>query len=165
MEGSIEAIYARCVEEGDCWLWQGPLDDNGTPIMRLNGSRKLHSVRRHILQLNGKQLGALRATNTCNVQSCVNPEHAVGWTMAQLIKRAADTTGYARNPARNAKIAMKKRLHSPLTPELIQEIRLSPESGRAIAIRLGHCQATVQAIRAHETWKDYSGPFAGLGAR
>jgi hypothetical protein len=165
MDGSIEGIYARCIEEGDCWLWQGPVDTNGIPIMRITGSRKLHLVRRHILQMDGTVLGSLRATNTCNVTRCVNPEHAIGWPMSKLIKRAAKTTGYASNPARNAKIALKKRELSPITPEQIDEIRSSTESGHAIARRLGFCQATVQAIRAHETWKTYSSPFAGLGSR
>lgn len=163
MDGTIEAIYARCIEEGECWIWQGPVDTHGVPIMRITGSRKLHSVRRHILQINGRVLGKLRATNTCSVPLCVNPEHAVGWTMKQLITRAAQETGYANNRLRNAKIAAKKRALSPIPPELIEEIRTSPESGRAIALRLGHCQATIQAIRAYETWKDYNSPFAGLG--
>lgn len=165
MLGTIEAIYARCIEEGDCWLWQGATDGNHVPMMRLNGSRKLIPVRRFILEMNGRNLGVLRATNTCDVRMCVNPEHAVGWPSSRLIKRAAIVSGYAQHPARNAKISSKKREASPLTPELVHEIRTSPESGRAIAIRLGYCQATVQAIRAHETWKEYGGHFAGLGIR
>lgn len=164
MDGTIEAIYARCIEEGDCWLWQGPVDTNDIPIMRITGSRKLHPVRRYILQMDGTVLGSLRATNICNVPRCVNPEHARAWTMAKLIKRAADETGYAKQPARNAKIAARKRQLSPISPELIEEIRTSSESGRAIAIRLGYCQSTIQAIRAYDTWKDYSSPFFALTA-
>lgn len=162
MQPTIEAIHARCIEEGECWIWQGATDTHSTPVMRLDGSRKLLPVRRFILEMNGRKLGVLRATNTCGVKLCVNPEHAIGWNSARLIKRAAEVTGYARQPSRNAKISQKKREASPLTPELVQEIRSSPESGRAIARRIGHCQSTVQAIRAHETWKEYSSPFAGL---
>lgn len=164
MEGTIEAIYERCIEEGECWIWQGPVDTHGTPIMRLNGSRKLHFVRRHILQLDGTLLGSMRATNTCNTPRCVNPEHAVAWPMKKLIKRAAATTGYAGNPVRNSKIAARKRKLSPITPEQIEEIRSSPESGRAIALRLGYSKSTIQAIRAYDTWKCYTDPFYGLRA-
>lgn len=164
MLGTIEAIYARCVEEGDCWIWTGAMDGNNTPVLRLNGSRSLVPVRRHILEMSGKKIGKLRATNTCDVRGCVNPEHAVAWTMAKLIKRSAIATGYARRPSRNSKISGAARSRSPLTPELVKEIRESPETGRAVAIRLGLCQSTVQSIRAHDTWRDYSSPFFALAA-
>lgn len=164
MDGTIEAIHAKCIEEGDCWIWQGATDGRDTPVMRLPGSRKLVAVRRFILEMDGRKLGALRATNTCDVRLCVNPEHAIGWKSSKLIKRAAEASGYARQPSRNAKIAEKKRKASPLTPELVQEIRSSPESGHAIAARLGLAQSSIQAIRAYETWKDYSNPFFQLTA-
>lgn len=164
MQGTLEAIRAKCTEEGDCWLWNGALSHGTTPTMRIDGDKHQVSVRRYVLELQGKKVDGLKATNTCNDPRCVCPAHAVAWPTSRMLKRVAVTSGYGLCPARNAKIAAGKRQHSPVTPELVTEIRNSPESGHAIARRLGLSQSTVQAIRAHETWKDYSNPFFQLAA-
>lgn len=165
MLGTRKAIFDMCIEVGECWEWQGACDSGGKPVMRLKGSRKLIAVRRHILLRRGIDMTGLAATNTCNNPKCVCPAHAVAWTMKELITRAAITTGYARRPDRNAAISKARRDASPITPEMVAEIRNSPESGHAIARRLGHSQSTIHAIRAHETWKDYGSPYLQLGAR
>jgi hypothetical protein len=164
MEGTLEAIKANCIEEGNCWLWQGAMSHGTTPIMRINGSRKLVPVRRFILQLKGAKVEGKKSYITCGNPKCVNPAHIKPMTGSQMLKRVAKQTGYAQRISRNAKIAAGKRKHSPITPELVAEIRSSPESGHAIARRLGFCQATVQAIRAHDTWKDYDSPYLQLAA-
>lgn len=162
MLGTIEDIQARCIEEGDCWIWQGAMSHGTTPIMRLDGSRKLVAVRRHILMLNGVAVDGKKSYITCDNPKCVNPEHIKAMTGSQMLKRVVATTGYTQSLARNAKIAAGKRKHSPLTPELVEEIRSSPESGHAIARRLGFNQSTVQSIRAHDSWRDYSSPYLQL---
>lgn len=164
MQGSIESIRAKCIEEGGCWIWQGAMSHGTTPTMRLDGSRKCVSVRRHILELHGIDAENLKAYPICNNPACVNPRHVKPTTTSDMIKRVAKQQGYASNIARNAKIAAGKRKNSPITPELVEEIRSSSESGHAIARRLGFSQSTVQAIRAFDTWKDYSNPFMQLAA-
>lgn len=162
----IDYIEARAIDDGHCWIWQGSKDSKGRPVMRLKGSRKLVAVRRVLLEAKGVTFTAKSVASTkCGNPLCVNPDHAARLTRRQLILRAAKTTGYANRPSRNEAIAMAKRKNSPFTPEMIKEILESPESGHAIARRLGHSQSTIQAIRAREVWKDYRNPFAGLGAR
>lgn len=162
----IAYIEERAVEDGDCWIWKGSKDSKGRPVMRLPGSRKLHAVRRVILDARNTTLRKNEvASNSCGNPLCVNPAHAKRMSRRQLIIRAAKRTGYAQRATRNEAIARAKRKNSPFTPELIQEILSSPESGHAIARRLGRSQSSIQAIRAREVWKDYRNPFAGLGAR
>jgi hypothetical protein len=162
MQASLEAIHANCIEEGECWLWQGALSHGTTPTMRLPGTRRQASVRRMVLELQGIVLGKRKAFPCCGNSACVSPACTKAMTHAEMLTRVAQRSGYAHNLARNSKIAAGKRKNSPLTPELVEEIRSSPESGHAIARRLGFNQSTVQAIRAHESWRNYSNPFFQL---
>jgi hypothetical protein len=156
MQPTVEAIRAKCeVREDGCWVWTGSNDGNGQPRMRLPKSRKLHNVRRVILETTGQYLGNLRSTTCCGTPMCVNPEHILALSSSSLIARAAKRTGYAQRPERCAAISATKRKSSPLTPELVAEIRSSPESTRVIAKRLGVHQSTVQAIRSGQVWKTY----------
>lgn len=164
MQGTLEAIRANCIEEGECWIWQGAMSHGTTPVMRIDGEKRLVSVRRHILEVKGVRVAGRKAYPSCGNAACVNPEHTLAMTSSQMLTRVAASTGYAKNLARNAKISAGKRRHSPLTPELVHEIRSSPESGHAIARRLGLSQSTVQAIRVHESWKDYRNPYLQLAA-
>lgn len=164
MQPTVEAIREKCVEEGDCWLWQGAMSHGTRPVARLDGTRKLVGVRRLMLELCGIEPGRNKVFPTCGNQACLNHEHLKPMTHAAMLKRVAAQTGYAQSVTRNAKIAAGKRKHSPITPELVEEIRSSPESGRAVARRMGLCQSTVQAIRAHDSWRDYANPFFQLAA-
>ncbi len=164
MQPTIEAILERCIEEGDCLLWQGAMSHGTRPVARLDGTKKMVGVRRMMLELSGISPGRRRAFPTCGNQACLNLAHLKPMEHATMLKLVAAQTGYARSVTRNAKIAAGKRKHSPLTPEIVEEIRSSPESGRAVARRMGLCQSTVQAIRAHESWRDYSNPFFQLAA-
>lgn len=164
MQASLEAIRANCVEEGQCWLWQGAISHGTTPTMRIDGSKRLVSVRRLVLELQGVSIEKRKAFPTCGNHACVSPECVKPMTHAHMLARVAKRSGYAQNHARKAKIAAGKRKHSPLTPELVAEIRSSAESGHAIARRLGLSQSTVQAIRAHDSWRDYRNPYLQLAA-
>lgn len=164
MERSLDAIHANCIEEGECWLWQGALSHGTTPTMRITGTRSQASVRRAVLELQGINVEGRKAFPVCGNDACVSPACVKPMTSAEMLSRVAERSGYAQNIARNSKIAAGKRKHSPLTPELVDEIRSSAESGHAIARRLSLSQSTVQAIRAHDTWRDYSNPFFQLAA-
>lgn len=162
MEASIEAIHAKCTEEGDCWLWQGAMD-KGTPRAKVN--RKMVYVRRLVLELSGKEIKTnLRATTTCGDERCVNPDHVVAKTPSSINARTAMSTGFARKASRRAKISASRRKSSKVTPEMVAEIRGSEGPGSAIAERLGLSKSTVNSIRAHRSWIDYTNPFFQLAA-
>lgn len=157
MEPTVEAIRAKCeILDNGCWVWKGSNDGQGQPRMRLPKSRTLVNVRRVILETTGQYLGNLRSTTCCGTPLCVNPEHIMAISCSTLIQRAAKRTGYAQKADRCAAISASKRKNSPLTAELVAEIRTSSESTRAIARRMGVCQASIQAIRRGETWKTYA---------
>lgn len=159
MKATLEAIRAKCdVLDNGCWVWHGSTDGNKIPRMRLPNSRRLLNVRRVVLELEGAYLGNLKATTCCTTPFCVSPECVIASSPSELIRTAAKRTGYAQRPERCAQISASKRKGSRMNWDLVNEIRTSPEATRAIARRLGFCQATIQSIRRGESWKQYPAP-------
>lgn len=159
MKATLEAIQAKCdVLENGCWVWTGATDGNQIPRMRLPMSRRLLNVRRVVLELEGAYLGNLKATTCCTTPLCVSPDCVIASSPSELISRAAKRTGYAQRPERNAQISATKRTSSRMNWNLVNEIRTSPESTRALARRLGFHQATIQSIRSGNSWKTYELP-------
>lgn len=157
MQPTVEAIRAKCdILDNGCWVWKGSNDGNGQPRMRLPKNRTLLNVRRVILETTGQYLGNLRSTTCCDTPLCVNPDHIMAVSSSTLIALAAKRTGYAQKADRCAAISASKRKNSPLTAELVAEIRASSESTRVIAKRMGVCQASIQAIRSGDSWKTYA---------
>ncbi len=162
MNEEIEKIRMRCIECGDCWLWQGACEAGSTPVMRAHG-KKLVRVRRHVLSLMGVMLKKnFLAVSTCAESRCVAPDHAEAWTRKRLQTRTASLTRYGASSIRRAKIADACRARSKVTPEIVEFIRSDERSGRALALALGLSQSTVADIRAGNTWRDYSNPFMAL---
>jgi hypothetical protein len=62
------------------------------------------------------------------------------------------------NAIRNSRVAK-------LNPERVHEIRSTDVSAAELAQRFGVTPETINQVRAHKIWRDYSSPFAGLGAR
>ena len=48
---------------------------------------------------------------------------------------------------------------------MVDELRASPETGAQLARRTGLTESLISKVRKYKTWKPYSTPFAGLGAR
>jgi hypothetical protein len=162
MNPVIEFVRSRCTECGDCWEWQGAVQEgNGnTPVMKRD--RRVRPVRRVVLEAVGVKVAGRLATYKCGNYMCVNPAHLEAVTRSVLQSRISQTMRYHRNPATLAKSAQSRRLRAKLCPELAQRIRETEGSQRAIAREFGVCQATVGAIKSGRTWRDYSNPFGGL---
>ncbi len=163
-EKFIERVRAKSDEVGECWEWRGAMSSNGSPTIKHHSNSNSTSLRRVMLTLQGKAMGDLRAVATCGNPLCVNPDHIAAWTRSRVLKRAEKDTGYTRRATRNAAISATLRRKSPLTPQLVTEIRLSSESAPVIAQRLGVCASSIRAIRRYEAWKDYQNPYLQLAA-
>jgi predicted XRE-type DNA-binding protein len=169
----FDFIKDRCVIEGDCWNWQGALQSCGsTPTMNVRnpvtGKRGVMSVRRAILlekhKANPHFLKGKLATYSCGNAACVNPEHTHAVGRKALQKRLVQELGYLQNPLRAQKLAKIMRAKSPLTPELVAQIRADESPQKEIARRFGVSQAAISKIKRWETWRDTANPFAHLGA-
>ena len=165
MNISIQDIKDRTEEVGECWIWQQGTS-NGLPQMKVKGCAcKL--VRRIVVAIDGRpaEPGQPVAV-TCGEKLCVNPKHLKPST-TRAVAKAAARKGAWKGQVRCAKIAAAKRAGAnvKLTAEMVQIIRSSDEPGPALAKKLGVDRALIPRVRAGKAWKDYSNPFAGLGAR
>ena len=168
MKMTLNDIYERCIEVGDCMEWQGGMSHGNTPVARVSGGNVV-SIRKYIFtELLGNELPRGRFTAiTCQNQSCVARAHIISADRTYIMHAASAATRYGQNPVRNAKIAAKARARtSSLSPEIVQAIKESPLSGAALARELGCAKSTVNNVRANQSWKTYTGnPWAGMGAR
>lgn len=165
MNITIQAIKDRTEEVGECWIWQQGTT-NGYPSMKVKGCGcKL--VRRIVVELDGRPAAPRQPVIvSCEEPLCVNPKHLQRSSIKAVAKQAAKK-GVWSGKARCAKIAAAKRAApgAKLTMEQAREIRLSEETGPVLAERYGVNRSLIKSIRAGRAWKDYSSPFAGLGAR
>lgn len=159
---TLNDIKARCVEEGECWIWQKATTKAGYPIVKLNGVKL---VRRVVMDIKGVKLKDRQPTvTTCGEKLCVHPEHvkASNWSS---VGKAAAKQGAFSNPARGAKIAKARRQahDARLTAEQAAEIRQSTESGPVLAARYGINRSRINDIKRGRAWKEYgTNPFQGL---
>lgn len=161
MDVLVNRLKKHSVEVGDCWEWFGSYQSSGkTPAMNFEGHIK--PVRRHIAEQLGIARADMVATCKCRNYKCVNPDHVVLMTRTRLAKLIEEETGYARNPARVKKISDKARARSPVTQEMVEQIRQEDVGLQEMAQRFGIGKTTVAAIRRGEAWRDFKNPFAQL---
>jgi hypothetical protein len=160
---TLESLRARTVEEGECLIWQGYI---GNAVPQVSHGGKVVSVRRLILELSGKCVKPTDyAAPRCGNAACVCQEHVMIRTTAQ------HSRAMAKSPTRNedlraAKLAAVARQgRAKINIQQAREIRCSEESGTVLAERYGIDKGLVSRIRRGEAWREFSNPFAGLGAR
>ena len=159
---TLELIEAKSIDDAGCWIWQGGTA-HGAAYMSVN--KKSVAVRRWIMQNKGVDIRGKFVTSSCMNSLCVCPDHLVVVTRAKLQQMWADHLQYAKNPVRCAKLAAHSRARVGASLEEVEKARNDPRSIRVVAAELGRSYDFVQAIRSGESWKSYSNPFAGLGAR
>lgn len=141
-----------------CHIWEGYVDKHRGPMVRFN-REPARGVRRILWeQHTGKELTKDEVVKvTCEDDRCVNPRHF------KVIIRNTDRAGEEKTLVTRMRMseAMRKR-QGKLTHEQIEEIRLSDESDKVIAERMGVTSTNVRLIRLHRIHKDYSSPFVGM---
>lgn len=161
MPVDLDYIRLRCVEEGECWIWQGATNQTGHPIMKYPG-RPCGTVRRLVLEAIGNAPAPRQPTvNTCGDPLCVSPAHTKKSTIRQVAKQAAKG-GAWQSMERRMKISAAKRKTSKLSIEQANAIRMSEETTAELAQRFGVDRSYIKAIRAGKVMHDYRNPFSQL---
>lgn len=163
---SIDIIHAKCIEDGDCWIWNG---SGNTPVMRMP-DRSLVQVRRWIAE---NVMGAtlqrhLLCTTTCFDSRCVNPDHIIIVTRRRLQLMATEILKFQQNPTRNAKLSAALSRRSPYSDEQIQRVRemLATMRQADVVRETGLPKELVSKISRGEYRRHtIVNPWAGLGAR
>lgn len=159
-------LLAKTQDDAGCHVWNGALC-NGHPAfgMYVDGVRKTLLVRRALWEdRNGKIPAGHIVRCTCGTPRCVTCLELT--TFAKLGKQLG-ALGVMGGPVRSAAIARTKRAgpHAKLTDADVARIRNGGETTVLLGRELGIAQATVSKIRLHKLRRDFSSPFAGLGAR
>jgi hypothetical protein len=158
---TVESLRARCVEEGDCWIWKGCTDSHGRPQARHNGM--VQYVRRLLRELtDGKPVPSNKMVPClCGQSLCVSPACSLV-TDSQGKARLASQRGAFNRPDKLLRMVATMRAKSPITDALVGQIRTAEGPCSRIAAETGVSLSHVKAIRRGAARKDYSSPFAGL---
>jgi len=139
----FESWYTAVPESG-CWLWTGGLLWNGYGAFKHQGHpRRAHRVSWELA--NGPIPEGMQVLHTCDVRSCVNPDHLfLGSQLANMHDMIRKGRKVASPGERNG---MAK-----LTAAQAAEIRADTRVQRAIAQDYGVSQSLVSLIKLGVTW-------------
>lgn len=85
---TLDKVLSRCIQDGDCLVWQGALNTDGYPRAGIDGNSniKLHRwVCEHFHDIDG-----LVVRHTCDNRMCLKPSHLVPGTVADNVKDMDD---------------------------------------------------------------------------
>jgi hypothetical protein len=156
-------IQGRCIEDGDCLIWQGPVTEHGMPYMHHGHSNKAMVRRVLFAALYGEVPAGKLVTPTCLDKRCMAKKHLEAMTPKESKALHAEKGAYS-NPSRSRKTAMTMRAKSDITQEVVDTIRGAPTAKDAherTGVSLPYCYQ----VRNGERRADLGNPFAGLGAR
>lgn len=176
---NVDELKDRCIIDDftGCWHWQGAMntDRNGvrTPQMHVFDSTRGYcrtvTGPLAVLEVAGRRgIGVRMGWRTCRCDDCVNPEHIMGGTRKDWGRWIASHGLWKNVAARVVATRESARARSPVTPEIVAEIRSSPLTGRELSKKLGLKVRHISHIRTKSTWKDSVVPGASvftLGAR
>lgn len=150
---TMDHILARCVEDGECLIWQGATNKSGTPQMRNLGV--MDGVRRVVARLHGRTIVAGRiAIADCGHQLCVANAHVklLRWDEFSVIAGKKSAANPAAKAARTA--ARRARPDVVLSLEKAAEIRASTETNAQLQKKYKCAPETIRAVRIGKHWVD-----------
>jgi hypothetical protein len=160
---TLESLHARVIEEGECWLWQGYLQNNTPQIAHyIDGKKTMVSVRKLLRELDtGKPQPKGHYANTCGECRCVNPDHTIYRSQDAHMR----TMGRGKSSLTKAAKLREYRIstgQAKLSESKAQEIRLSDDSGPVLAERFGVSRGLINRIKRGRAWRVLSSPWQGL---
>ena len=151
----LETIKERCIEEGDCWLWQGGGNEKGHPTI------KHRSGRRFVWEaVHGVIAEGMRLSVTCGCIDCLNPKHLALRTRAQITAQMNAQPSVRRKKSAGGARGMKA--YSKLDADKARYIRESDKTQRQLAEEFGVSQPLISRVRLYQSWLEHESPFAAL---
>lgn len=152
------AIYARCVEVGDCLLWTGCVNSHQYPTVWDSDTGRAVNARRQLyIQAHGKMGRTELVCVSCDEARCLNLEHLVKRSRKQNMRISANRGRCSRPDANARRIAGKQRHAPKLTMAEVQAIRdrlAAGETRREVAASVGLHVSWVYRIGRNEVWRD-----------
>ncbi len=155
---TIESLKARCVEEGDCWLWQG-YAANKVPMVHKDGG--MVSVRRLMFDLMGKRTREGYYVPVCGNKECVCPDHTRYRSQAEHVA-FMNKQEFSLERRLKMTAARRARADVVLSVDKARMIRSAYGSYAEISEAYGVTKSVVGRIKQGNYWRDLNSPFAGL---
>ncbi len=165
LSGRELAIISRLDMSGDCWLWTGPLNNEGRGRLYWRGSNKMHHRVVWEILVGPIPEGAF-VCHHCDNPTCANPEHMyLGdqfTNMRDMISRGRHWA--QKNPEEARKIGKKliagyRHLqrgpgspNAKLTIEQVAAIRTMEKPVKLFASEFGVSETTVLRAKRGETY-------------
>src|SRR5580704_14675805 len=142
-----DRFWSRVVKGDGCWLWIGAKNSMGYGQLRDKG-RILFAHRFSYETSVGAIPPGLEVCHSCDVPTCVRPDHLFAGTHVDNMRDAASKGLMAGNGGlRGETIGNAK-----LTEEMIVAMRASREPAKVTADRFGVSLSTVYRARTGRTW-------------
>lgn len=163
MSRLTDQIHSRCVEEGECLLWQGGTTPAGMPTMH-HGKQTKAMVRRVLFAaFYGEVPEGKLVTPMCGNKLCLARKHLRAMTPTES-KAIAARKGVYKSQKTLIKRMLALRAKSSITEEtvgLIRDANTARDAHEKTGVSLPYCYQIRDGVRR----ADLSSPFAGLGAR
>jgi hypothetical protein len=144
--GAWDLQFWNHVQKTDgCWLWTGAINGRGYGTFSAN-QRVQNASRVSWLLRHGTIPKDASVCHTCDVPTCVNPDHLFIGTHKDNMQDAAIKGRFGSR-------AGMANAHSKLTDDDVRQIRASAKRHTEIASEFGICIASVSFIRTRKTWK------------
>ena len=161
---TLDSLKARCVMAGDCWLWQGYLQNNTPQVVSYaDGTKRMVSVRRLLRELiAGHHQPAGHYSNICGDPRCVSPAHTVWRGEKSHMRQMSGKRKVGPGMVKKLREYRQRTGQTKLDESKAQAIRMSDEPGPVLAARYGINKSLVNKIKRGQAWRDVSTPWEGL---
>lgn len=154
---TLADILARCIEEGDCLLWQQGTTGQGYPCAAFNGLKTVN-VRRWVLEQLGHDMTGRRSMSRCRNRLCLAEKHLFPATRDQANKWLG-AQGLLSTPAVRASrtLTARSREATKLDMAKARQMRERRADGAvltAIASEFGVSADTAWKVIHHMTWRE-----------
>jgi hypothetical protein len=163
MTDLLARLYARCIEEGDCLIWQGSVTDSGMPRVNIDGKNGILVRRAVYAELHGSIPDGKVITPICGHKRCLAEHHLQAMTVAKSRSISARKGAYD-NPARTIKRVLSLRARSHITEEVVDQVRQA-ETTKQAHLQTGVSLSYCHAIRSGDRRAELVTPFSGLMTR
>jgi len=161
---TVDSLKARCIEVGECWEWQGYMQNNTPQVIGYPGGlKKMVSVRRVLRELlTGQSQPDGHYGNSCGNTRCVNPDHTLYKSQALHMRAMGKKRKVSMVTANKLRKFRVEAGLAKLDEEKAQEIRLSDEPAPVLAEKFGVSKSWITKIRRGKAWRVLASPWQGL---
>lgn len=143
---------------GDCWLWTGPVDQDGYGMFFGEGFRRAH--RCSYILAHGFIPEGLLVCHTCDTPACVRPDHLFVGTSAEnnQDRSRKGRTAHGPQPYSPNRLRGARNPNSRLTAEAAREIKQRLRGGGVSKAQLardyGVSEGAIYAILNGRSWQE-----------